>query len=341
MRRRVCLLVCAAAACAARADVVTLEGVPSYLWYHGCGPTAGGMVIGTWDGRGYVNLIDGSNDWNTNPQAVKDMIASPGHIEDYQGTPDCSETPDLCHDDDCVADFMCASRSSYGLGDGQSYPGFQGYGMTQYARYCGYVEATSGRVDYADDLWGLLVSEIDAGRPVELYVDTDKNGSADHFVTALGYDTGGGGSPARYACYNTYDHAAHWHEFAAAAVGQAWGLRSGFWFDPGPMPGDADRDGDVDAFDVQQILASNAYESGEGWGWDCGDFNGDTAVDWADIQMILDHLPSGSPLEGILLPEPGTMALLAVGAWMVLVGRKRRPRRRAPARAGLTRATGP
>ena len=34
--------------------------VPSYLWRHGCGPTAVGMVIGYYDILGYDDLIPGS-----------------------------------------------------------------------------------------------------------------------------------------------------------------------------------------------------------------------------------------------------------------------------------------
>jgi hypothetical protein len=303
--------------------VEVLEGVPSYLWYHGCGPTAAGMIIGYWDARGYANLVDGSNDWDTNQQGVKDMIASPGHIADYTGTPDRSETSQELHPDDCVADFMYASRSLYGLADGQSNFKWQDDGMKAYAAHRGYGQASSDYVYYSS-LWDVLVAEIDAGRPVELYVDSGDDGGADHFVTAFGYDSGDAGSPRRYVCYNTYDHAAHWYEFAPVGPGQPWGVRAGTWFDPGPLPGDADRDGDVDAFDIQRVLACNAYGNGAGWGWEAGDFNGDTYVDWGDIQMVLDHGLYGQGTEEALLalPEPTTMALLGLAAWAALLRRR-------------------
>ena len=67
---------------------VVIPDVPSYLWYNGCGPTAAGMIVGYWDAHGYDNLIPGSNDWAANTQAIKDMIASPGHIRDYASSPD-------------------------------------------------------------------------------------------------------------------------------------------------------------------------------------------------------------------------------------------------------------
>ena len=37
-------------------------------------------------------------------------------------------------------------------------------------------------------LWDSFTAAVDAGEPVELLVDTDANGTTDHFVTAIGYD---------------------------------------------------------------------------------------------------------------------------------------------------------
>ena len=90
----------------AMGGVQVINDVPSYEWYHGCGPTAAGMIIGYWDAHGYDNLItagDGTNSWATNQQAVKDMIASAGHIYDYVPTPDRTPTVgDPYHADDSV-----------------------------------------------------------------------------------------------------------------------------------------------------------------------------------------------------------------------------------------------
>ena len=57
--RALCLVVVAVCAfgTSVPADVVTISDVPSYKWYHGCGPTAAGMIIGYWDAHGYDNLI--------------------------------------------------------------------------------------------------------------------------------------------------------------------------------------------------------------------------------------------------------------------------------------------
>ena len=43
----------------APASAATLP-VPAYLWRHGCGPTALGMIAGYYDGLGFDDLIPGS-----------------------------------------------------------------------------------------------------------------------------------------------------------------------------------------------------------------------------------------------------------------------------------------
>jgi hypothetical protein len=217
------------------ASVVTVAGVPSYDWYGGCGPTAAGMIIGYWDAHGFANLItagDGSNSWTNNQQAVKDMIASPGYFTDYYPKPD-RPTPPPYHADNCVADFMYASRDP--LDPGDSSGDWQIYGMTWYAQYCGYQLAT-GDLLYFPLLWDKLVSEINAGRPMEFFVDSSADGEADHFVTVFGYDDASGAQE-----YGFYDPSQpfqeHWYSFAQVAQGQSFGVRAGIWFDPVPEPG--------------------------------------------------------------------------------------------------------
>ena len=38
-------------------SVMLLSDVPSYSWYHGCGPTAAASVLGYWDLHGYTNMF--------------------------------------------------------------------------------------------------------------------------------------------------------------------------------------------------------------------------------------------------------------------------------------------
>lgn len=70
--------------------------------------------------------------------------------------------------------------------------------------------------------WDLFRAEIDAGRPLVFLVDTNGDGSTDHFVTVVGYDVVG--ETPMYACLNTWDDGIHWWEFAPIAEGQPWGV---------------------------------------------------------------------------------------------------------------------
>jgi hypothetical protein len=110
------------------------------------------------------------------------------------------------------------------------------------------------------------------------------------------------------------------------------GVASTFYGDielTGELPGDTNRDGIIDAWDIQRILAANSYGSGiGGWSWEKGDFNGDGFVNWADILMILDHgqYDSGmGPMLMAMVPEPATLALIAGGA--IALPRRRRSRK--------------
>ena len=195
-----------------------------------------GMVIGTWDARpGYGDLIPGSNDWSTNQQAIETMIASSDHIADYWGA-DRTAPPPL-HADDCLADFMGTSRDPFA--DGYSPFGTQDDGLVGYADYRGYVGPVAVNTTYdANDLWtddtywGAFCSEIDAGRPVELYVDSDADGGADHYITAYGYDP----AAKQYIGYDPSSSGEKRYDFARNAPGQAFGLRGATFLDMVPEP---------------------------------------------------------------------------------------------------------
>jgi len=213
----------------------TISGVPSYEWYGGCGPTAAGMIIGYWDAHGSGNLItagDGSNSWTTNQVAVKAMIASDGYFEDW--FPDPDRTPPPYHADDCVADFMQASRGA-GVVPGWSSASMQDDGMVGYAVDCGYADAECEWL-YYNHLWGRFVAEIDISRPMEFYVDVTDDGEAEanHLVTAVGYRYGGDDpeNPVdpEYACYDTYYHVLHWYDFRPPSADYTYGIETGTWF---------------------------------------------------------------------------------------------------------------
>jgi len=100
----------------------------------------------------------------------------------------------------------------------------------------------------------------------------------------------------------------------------------------GYLPGDVDLDGDIDAFDIQQILGRNRWldpiDPLDPVGWEDGDFNCDGLVNADDIQMVLATdqygkdpyraLPMFAEAFGVAVPEPATLGLLALGGLAVL-----------------------
>lgn len=217
-------------------EQVVIPGVPSYIWHHGCGPTAAGMVVGYWDGNGYPDLVPG--DASNQTVAVNAMIADDSenpdcaqpdgdHYQDYSCPLDYSPDPILpdrsetggAHSSNCIGDFMQTSWSSEDNYYGWSWfsdvaPSFTGYvNFVQPA----YVPNPSS-FSFDDFSFRDYVDEIDAGRPVVLLVDTDGNGYTDHFVTGIGYDI----SASEYGIFDTWDNSIHWFDWAP--IGNPWGI---------------------------------------------------------------------------------------------------------------------
>ncbi len=216
---------------------VVIANIPAYLWRHGCGPTAAGMVIGYWDGQGFDTLVAG--DAYSQTTTVDEMIASEGpasHYTDYCEPVDSypnllddkSEPPAGDeHADECVADYMKTSQSAEDNYYGWSWFSDFGPALKGYADTLGqddyYVFTENLYMIWDNSLtWTTFTAEIDAGRPIVFLVDTDGYGGTDHFVTVIGYDTVA--NEQRYACLDTWDTDTHWYEFAPMADGQAWGI---------------------------------------------------------------------------------------------------------------------
>jgi hypothetical protein len=160
----------------------TLSQVPNYLWYHGCSPTAGGMLIGYWALHGYPQLMPGvSNPMvpgsQTPPSKVYKIISSPEHnVNDtYEG-----------HAPNCLADFMkTVNGGTYiqdiptGLKDWST-----SVGVTTAAASHSYVKLWGGSFSYAK-----YQAEITAGRPMllNLMTYTTDYGWLGHSVLAYGF----------------------------------------------------------------------------------------------------------------------------------------------------------
>lgn len=221
----------------ARATAVTIPGVPAYLWHHGCGPTAVGMVVGYWDAS-FANLVPG--DAASQTAAVDAMIADDSgfplcsgpasdHFQDYSCPKDYSPNPlqtdrsetGGAHADNCVGDFMYTSQSAY-----WNYYGWSWFSHVPQS-FTGYVAlsdpsllVTSANHDYSGFGWTEYKSEIDQGRPVVLLVDTDGDNSTDHFITGVGYDE----ASLTYIAYNTWDRSLHSYLWRGMAPGNTWGI---------------------------------------------------------------------------------------------------------------------
>jgi hypothetical protein len=225
--------------------------VPAYLWRHGCGPTALGMVVGYYDAQGFSDLVPGPASSQTGP--VNQVIASGGdkgnpyppgseqHFEDY-ATPLDDTTPTMLTDDalakgrtphasNSLADFMQTSFSERDNRYGWSWSNDMGPAWTGYVQLANpsyTANYQEYRYVYGEMTWAVLTAEIDAGHPMVILVDSDGNGSTDHFVPVIGYRT----SPSQqYASWDTWSNdTVRWENFRGMAVGAPWGMWGGWSF---------------------------------------------------------------------------------------------------------------
>jgi len=231
---------------------VVIPGAPGYMWRHGCGPTAVGMVVGYWDGHGWDELIPG--DATTQTAAVNQAIASDagsgasGHYEDYALPKETSFTilPDLSqppagdeHASNCVADFMHASWSLDGLHYGESVSTMIAPAFTEYVRLKYSSSSPVVRTYEGPDLtWELVRQEVEGGRPMVFEVDSSGDAWPDHAVTVVGYREING--MAEYACWDTWNSGLlRWEQFRPLSSDYAWGVWGGTTFTigaAGPTP---------------------------------------------------------------------------------------------------------
>ena len=245
------------------ANQVLIEGVPSYLWYHGCGPTVVGMMVGYWDSMRFGDLVEG--DVSVQGDAANSMIASSGHIHDYAFYPYgvdvytdpvtgqttvCKDSPgnlirdasypgnQATHSDDCIADFMHTSRSQDQCAWGQSLNTRVIGGFTGYVAYASpHVEGTEidmytgvAKEDTSTSLsWGYLKDMVTAQNPMAFIVDINGDHRMDHIVAVIGYCQIG--CARLYAFHSTWDDTIWWANFEFMDKSVYFGIYSGFEFD--------------------------------------------------------------------------------------------------------------
>jgi len=203
-----------------------ISNVPTYIWHKGCGPTALGMVIGYYDEMGFDDLINGSASSQT--EEVNNAIANQEHYDDYSLPLDYY--PDLfqdksdlggAHTANCIADFMETSWSSKNNRYGWTFSNKIDDAFTNYINMQNPNYQTITSYDYfGTSSWDNYKLEIDNNKPVVLLVDSDGDGSTDHFVTGIGYDE----DNLMYGIYDTWDNNIHWYEWRGRASGNNWGI---------------------------------------------------------------------------------------------------------------------
>jgi len=221
---------------------VIINGVPSYNWQHGCGPTALGMVIGFYDNNGYPGLIEGFASTQTNE--VNNAIANDQHYNDYALPIDSYPTllednSELggAHDDNCIADYMQTSWSSVGNYYGWSWNNkiavaFIGFVEQQYPD----LNPTTSYQYFSTSAWDDYTDQIDNNKPVVILVDTDGDGYTDHFVTGIGYNE----TNSTYGIYDTWDNDIHWYQWQGISNGIEWGVYGFTMFEFGGIPSSVD-----------------------------------------------------------------------------------------------------
>jgi Peptidase_C39 like family len=219
----VVLLVLLVASSAAFGQTV-IEGVPNYVWYHGCGPTAVGDIFGYWDANGYSNLFVDSI-------SVQDQISSPEHNAKYDPNPDNPSLP--VPPKTSIADYF---NTSVNQGYGWSWLSDAVPAVTGYAAYRGYDFAASTEW-WGSFTWTDLVTEINAGHPMMFLVDSNGDASTDHFVPAIGYETLNGIN--YYGLYTEWTSGVApivWEPFQYMSSSYAWGVAAATFIDPISAP---------------------------------------------------------------------------------------------------------
>jgi hypothetical protein len=231
---------------------VVIGGVPDYTWRHGCGPTALGNVVGYYDGQGYGDLIPG--DASTQTAAVDQVIASGGtsaspnppgseqHYEDFARPEDPLPGPLLNddyitagrtpHPNDCIADYMDTSKSTRNNRYGWTWDTDVGPSFVDYVNLINPAYSPAFvRYRWGALTWSILTNEIDNGRPMVFLVDRDGDGSTDHFVTVVAYDT----ATYQYGFLDTWASTTGIMYESFQGVGNPWGIYSGITFKLAPL----------------------------------------------------------------------------------------------------------
>ena len=156
-------------------------GVPTYIWWYGCSPTSGGMMVGYWDQLpGFGRLYDGdASVWSgSGASGTKRMVASTAHITagsengfTYGDWHNSASHPTHVANPDCIADFMkTVDGGSYSNNITAGLEGYVEWDDPSTAANNESYPATATRI--GGFTYAQFKAEIDACRPVLLNVMT-------------------------------------------------------------------------------------------------------------------------------------------------------------------------
>ena len=295
-----------------------ISGVPEYVWWYGCSPTAGGMMVGYWDGiQGRENLFDGdARQWFGNQDTgTRAMVASRAHITagrengmTYGDWHNSTSYPNHQANPNCIADFMkTQDAGTYAADITSGLKAFIEWDNPSTALHEGQ-PATTANIDmpYFGGTFSYesFKAEIDRGRPVLLDLMTAETASQwiGHSVVGYGYRDAMFKVKVPNAAGEGVDMTV-----GGFAVMDTWanGTGQSEWVDWDWKVMPSVLEGDVEWWPFVPVL-------GASWIYD------DDALgpyDW----MITDAVAL------YVAPEPATLVLLAAGALAVFI--RRSPRR--------------
>ncbi len=293
--------------CSAGADVL-LDGMPRYMWWGGCAPTSGGMIMGYWNSSLYP-LYDGdasvwnpsdaaysSNPANGLPGGVAAMVASWEHVHEgdlagYNTSIGEGKLTPLSREADCIADFMYTNKGYV------SSPATVAEGLVNFAAWDNPETELNESVNASSsiywtfaspDPWAVYVSEIDGGHPSVLMLRESTSG---HAIAGYGYRIV---SETRYmAVQDTWNDGLTWAPTGSFIEN---GVEWWPWLPTWPPPGSAGS-----SLDLAEFAAYDIPYGARGWTVD--------ALVTFDAEAV---------------PEPGTLAMVLLGIGAVAARRARR-----------------
>ncbi len=195
--------------------------MPAYYSNAGCAPLSIVEVLAYWDIQ--YNMP------NMFPVSKANLLAYVGTNIDTEIT-SIATIANICQTDGSGGTLLAY------IGPGLvTYSGSMGYALS--ATTTGNIISDSGTTHMSQIkltvAWNNLVSNINANRPMLLYVDENGDGTADHIVPAIAYSNNYNGLGIN--CYEyVNDGATYWSQFQLVASGNSFGVANEIMIVPEP-----------------------------------------------------------------------------------------------------------